>query len=207
MKFFSNGCNLLISIRILFILYLIKKLKNSSPTYIHEKSLIWACKNGDRDAQNLLYKRFGGKMYSICKRYMKVQMDAEDVLMEGFLKVFLGIKDFKEEGSLEGWIRRIMVNECLMSLRKRQIEFTQAEEAVIVAEPATILEQLSSEEIQEHILRLPDGFRTVFNLYAIEGFSHAEIADKLGISEGTSKSQLSRARVFLQQKIKSNEIN
>ncbi len=180
-------------------------MKNTSPTYLHENSLIWACKKGEREAQNTLFKRFGAKMFAVCKRYMKDQMDAEDVLMEGFVKVFLAIQDFKEEGSLEGWIRRIMVNECLMSLRKRRIEYGMAEEAVLVAEPATILEQLSSKEIQEHILRLPDGFRTVFNLYAIEGYSHAEIAERLGISEGTSKSQLSRARAYLQQKIKSNE--
>lgn len=177
-------------------------MKTSPPTYLHEESLILACKEGDRGAQNSLYKKFGGKMLAICKRYLKDQMEAEDVLMEGFLKVFLKIREFKNEGSLEGWIRRIMVNECLMSLRKRKITYPMEEEALLVPEPAAVLEQMTSLEIQEHILRLPDGFRTVFNLYAIEGYSHAEIAEQLGISEGTSKSQLSRARVLLQQKIK-----
>jgi RNA polymerase sigma-70 factor (ECF subfamily) len=180
-------------------------LKNSSPTYLQETSLILACKQGRREAQNILYKKFGGKMFAVCKRYLTNAMDAEDVLMEGFLKVFLGIRDYNEEGSFEGWMRRIFVNECLMKLRKRKIEFSLADEAILVAEPATILEQLSSEEIQQLIIQLPDGFRTVFNLYAIEGYTHAEIAAQLGISEGTSKSQLSRARVLLQQKIKSNE--
>lgn len=180
-------------------------MRNTLLTYLNENSLIEACKRGDRGAQNALYKKLGPKMFSVCKRYMKDQMEAEDVLMEGFMKVFLRISDFKEEGSLEGWIRRIMVNECLMSLRNRKMEFVLAEEAVIVAEPAAILEQLSRDEIHALIMSLPDGFRTVFNLYAIEGYSHAEIAEKLGITEGTSKSQLSRARVFLQQKIRSNE--
>lgn len=177
-------------------------MKTSPPTYLHEESLILACREGDRGAQNSLFKKFGGKMLAICKRYLKDQMEAEDVLMEGFLKVFLKIREFKNEGSLEGWIRRIMVNECLMSLRKRKITYPMEEEALLVPEPAAVLEQMTSLEIQEHILRLPDGLRTVFNLYAIEGYSHAEIAEQLGISEGTSKSQLSRARVLLQQKIK-----
>jgi len=202
LKFFFKQMQPFVSKKHLYFSVPTINLKTSLPTYLHEESLILACKEGDRSAQNCLYKKFGGKMLANCKRYLKDQMEAEDALMEGFLKVFLRINEFKNEGSIEGWIRRIMVNECLMNLRKRKIAFPMEEEALLVPEPASALDQLTSLEIQEHILRLPDGFRTVFNLYAIEGYSHAEIAEQLGISEGTSKSQLSRARVLLQQKIK-----
>jgi RNA polymerase sigma-70 factor (ECF subfamily) len=180
-------------------------LKNRLPTYLDEKSLVKACKQREREAQNTLFKQYGSRMFAICKRYLKDSMEAEDVLMEGFLKIFIKISEFKEDGSLEGWMRKIMVNECLMILRKRKIEWSNSEEVLQISEPSQIMEQMSADEIQVLISKLPDGFRTVFNLYAIEGYSHGEIAEKLGISEGTSKSQLSRARVYLQQKINANE--
>lgn len=170
-----------------------------------ERNLVQACKRGERSAQNALFKKFGGIMLTVCKRYLGNASEAEDVLMEGFLKVFTSLSNFKEEGSLEGWIRRIIVNEALMQIRKRKMLWVDLDNQPTLQEPPMALEALSGEEILQLIDALPVGFRTVFNLYAIEGYSHAEIANLLNISEGTSKSQLSRARTFLQEKIKSYE--
>lgn len=173
--------------------------------FTEETNLLQACKQGNRSAQNALFKKFGGKMLVVCKRYLGDTPEAEDAFMEGFVKVFSGIHLFKEEGSLEGWIRRIMVNEALMKIRKRRGMWINIEEQVQLQEPSMVLHDLGAEEIRMKIEELPIGFRTVFNLYAIEGYSHAEIAEMLNISEGTSKSQLSRARMILQQKIRSYE--
>jgi len=169
--------------------------------YSQESDLVNACKKGDSKAQNELFKKYAGKMLSVCKRYVGEMMEAEEVLMEGFMIVFAKISDFKEAGSLEGWIRRIMVNESLMHIRKRKMIWVELEDKIDVSDPEAVLFELEAEEILRMIGNLPDGFRTVFNLYAIEGYSHQEIAEMLGISVGTSKSQLSRARVLLQKNI------
>jgi RNA polymerase sigma-70 factor (ECF subfamily) len=142
-------------------------------------------------------------MMAVCRRYLGNGPDAEDALMEGFMKVFSKVESFNEAGSFEGWIRRIVVNECLMKIRKQGDVFTKnIEEAWEVGQPADALMQLRTSEIEKLIAELPPGYRTIFNLYAIEGYTHDEIANLLNISAGTSKSQLSRARMLLQQKIK-----
>ena len=140
---------------------------------------------------------------AVCRRYLGNGPDAEDTLMESFMKVFSKVETFQESGSFEGWIRRIVVNECLMKIRKQSDVFTKnIEEAWDVGDPADALMQLRTAEIEALIAELPPGYRTIFNLYAIEGYSHDEIASLLAISSGTSKSQLSRARTMIQQKIK-----
>jgi len=144
---------------------------------------------------------------AVCKRYLGNSTDAEDTLMEGFMKVYTKIDAFQGQGSFEGWIRRIITNEALMKIRKNNLYKTiDIEETWDLSIPENALMNLQVEEIEELINDMPIGYRTVFNLYAIEGYSHKEIADLLGISEGTSKSQLSRARVILQSKIKNSQI-
>lgn len=168
-----------------------------------ERSLVLACKKQDRKGQQATFSRYAGKMMAICRRYLGNCPEAEDALMEGFMKVFSKVETFNEAGSFEGWIRRIMVNECLMKIRKQGDTFTKnIEEAWEVGQPADILMQLNITEIEDLIAELPLGYRTVFNLYAIEGYTHDEIATRLNISAGTSKSQLSRARTLIQQKLK-----
>lgn len=139
-------------------------------------------------------------MFSVCRRYIGQAGEAEDVLICGFTKVFQKIDQFKAEGSFEGWVRRIMVNESLSHIRKNKSMYLEVEIEKAEREPdyGMLDGQLEAEDLQKMIDRLPSGYRTVFNLYAIEGFSHKEIGEKLGISENTSKSQLSRARKHLQ---------
>jgi RNA polymerase sigma factor (sigma-70 family) len=168
-----------------------------------EQSLVQACKKQDRKGQHATFNRYSGKMMAVCRRYLGNGPDAEDTLMESFMKVFSKVETFNESGSFEGWIRRIVVNECLMKIRKQGDVFTKnIEEAWDVGEPADALMHLRTAEIEAIISELPPGYRTIFNLYAIEGYSHDEIATLLAISSGTSKSQLSRARTMIQQKIK-----
>lgn len=140
---------------------------------------------------------------AVCRRYLGQGPESEDALMEGFMKVFAKIETFNEAGSFEGWIRRIMINECLMKIRKRgEVQTQDIDEAWDVGQPEDVLMQLRTTEIEELISELPPGYRTIFNLYAIEGYTHDEIATMLKISAGTSKSQLSRARTLIQQKLK-----
>lgn len=139
-------------------------------------------------------------MFALCRRYIGQVDAAEDVLICGFTKVFQKIDQFKGEGSFEGWIRRIMVNEALSHIRKNKSMYLEVEIEYAEREPdfGLLAGQLEAEDLQKLIDKLPSGYKTVFNLYAIEGFSHKEIGDQLGISENTSKSQLSRARKHLQ---------
>ena len=140
-------------------------------------------------------------MFRLCFRYVREQQEAEDVLCKGFLKVFDNIGRFEARGpgSLDKWIVKIMVNEALMFLRKKRFEFVSEDVAVQIPADIQTDAALEAEDIYEMIRALPIGYRTVFNLYAIEGFSHPEIAEKLGISVGTSKSQLSKARAQLRE--------
>jgi RNA polymerase sigma factor (sigma-70 family) len=162
---------------------------------VSEQDLIKACRNRDRRAQQLLYDRFAPTMLAVCKRYVKGQEDAEDVLIEAFYKVLTHLDQFKSEGSLEGWIRRIVVNEALMALRKR-INFNQRVELTEIDAPVatSILQELAAKDILNLLDFLPLGYRTVFSLYALEGYKHREIAQHLGISINTSKSQLILAK-------------
>ncbi len=163
--------------------------------------MVKALRQGDPKAQRQLYDRYAPRMLGVCMRYVGDQMTAEDVLVEGFMKVFDKIAQFKSEGSFEGWMRRIMVNESLGYLRQRKRiqEVAILDEAQQVVDISLADESLETEEMLKMIDTLPTGYRTVFNLYAIEGYAHAEIAEKLGITESTSKSQLHRARAMLQQ--------
>ncbi len=165
-----------------------------------DKYLIRRCQAGDAQAQNALYGRFAARMYRLCYRYVKDELHAEDILLTGFTKVFsrLGGFEYRTEGSLEAWIKRIMVNESLMFLRRHYRFGLVAESYADALESNSSAEAaLSAEEIYALVLQLPTGYRTVFNLYVIEGYSHGEIAEQLGISEYTSKSQLSKARAAL----------
>jgi RNA polymerase sigma factor (sigma-70 family) len=172
---------------------------------VNESDLIAACLRGDPRAQRQLYNQFAGLMLTVCRRYLKRQEDAEEALLLGFAKVFRALPTFRQEGSFEGWVRRIMVNEALMELRRREPlhlsfeDFAQPEN--LAATPATADMQLQAEELLALLQELPTGYRTVFNLYALEGYSHPEIAEALGITEGTSKSQLSKARAMLQRRL------
>lgn len=168
-----------------------------------ETELIEGCKMGHRQAQKLLYDQFSGKMYALCCRYIKDRMEAEDVMVGAFTKIFERIDQFKYEGSFEGWIRRVMVNESLTYLRKNKSMYLETDIEAADREPdyAKLDSQLEAEDLLKLIGELPGGYRIVFNLYALDGYSHKEIADQLGISENTSKSQLSRARTFLQKRL------
>lgn len=171
------------------------------PLFNQEAQMVKALRQGDPKAQRQLYDRYAPRMLGVCMRYVGDQMTAEDVLVEGFMKVFDKIAQFKSEGSFEGWMRRIMVNESLGYLRQRKRiqEVAILDEAQQVVDISLADESLETEEMLKMIDTLPTGYRTVFNLYAIEGYAHAEIAEKLGITESTSKSQLHRARAMLQQ--------
>ena len=166
-----------------------------------EKELIELAADNNRHAQQKIYSKFSGKMLSICRQYIKDIHQAEDIMITAFMKVFTNLKNFEHKGSFEGWMRRIMVNECISYIRvQKQIKYI--EDSEYLEESFNNIEsQFSVEDIQFLIDCLPDGYKMVFNLYAIEGYKHQEIAQMLGINEGTSKSQLSHAKKILQTQI------
>ncbi len=168
---------------------------------LSEEELLAGCLNNNRAAQQQLYATYSGKMYALCCRYVKNSMEAEDVLVTAFTKVFDKIDTFKKEGSFEGWIRRIVVNEALTWIRKNRSLYleTDLEKADFELDYDRLSDHLETEDLLKMIQGLPTGYQLVFNLYAIDGYSHKEIAEQLNISENTSKSQLSRARVYLQK--------
>lgn len=165
------------------------------------------CKAGNRQTQEALYRMLAGKMLGVCMRYASDTSEAEDMLQAGFIKVFTNINSYKGSGSFEGWIRRIMVNTAIETYRRKvrmgqQLDINGFYEE---AQQTFSMDALECEDLLRIIQELPAGYRMVFNMYALEGYSHREIADALGISEGASKSQLSRARTWLQTKIKQLE--
>jgi RNA polymerase sigma-70 factor (ECF subfamily) len=166
-----------------------------------ETKIIKLAAENNRQAQQQIYSRFSSKMLSVCRQYIKDIQLAEDVMITAFMKVFTNLSKFEHKGSFEGWIRRIMVNECISYLRvQKKVKF--AEDEFFVEEGFNEIDsQFTVEQIQYLIDSLPDGYKMVFNLYAIEGYKHNEIAKMLGINEGTSKSQLSHARKMLQTQI------
>ena len=172
----------------------------------HEKKLIRRASSGHREAQKALYDSYAPKMLALCRRYIKDVHFAEDVMIEGFVKVFRNLPGFRFEGSFEGWVRRIMVREAIDYLRKRQfVVFDDAR----VAESGGLENYADPYQLEalEHLIdSLPEGYRLVFTLYAVEGYKHAEIAEVLGISENTSKSQLYKARKQLQEKLKETSV-
>jgi len=168
------------------------------------EKLIQDCAAGKQQAQARLYHLFSPKMYGVCLRYAKDASEAEDNLQEGFLKVFTKIKTFRGEGSFEGWIRRIMVNISLEKYRKQHL-LHSVEDMSIYAQTSSdedIVSNISANDLLELIQELPPRYRMVFNLYIVEGMQHNEIAKTMEISEGTSKSNLARARVIMQQKVR-----
>ena len=166
-----------------------------------ETKIIKLAVENNRQAQQQIYSRFSPKMLSVCRQYVKDIQLAEDVMITAFMKVFTNLKNFEHKGSFEGWIRRIMVNECISYLRvQKKVRF--AEDEFFTEESFNEIDsQFTVDQIQFLIDALPDGYKMVFNLYAIEGYKHNEIAKMLGINEGTSKSQLSHARKMLQTQI------
>jgi RNA polymerase sigma-70 factor (ECF subfamily) len=163
-----------------------------------QKLLIKKAIHNNREAQEQLFEQFSPKMLGVCRQYVKDLHHAEDLLLSGFLKVFTNLHSFKHEGSFEGWIRRIMVNTCISYLRKKNLVDLSDEDYIFNQEATVSLENTSVEDIQKLIDQLPDGYKIVFNLFAIEGYKHSEIAAQLGISISTSKSQLFKARKLLQ---------
>ncbi len=180
------------------------KLRVHSDT---ETELIDQCRKGQRKAQQALYEKYARLMLAVCARYISDKSEAEDVMIGGFVKVFSKLDQFKHEGSFEGWIRRIMVNESLTYIRRNKHMYLEVdiEEAQRSPDYAVLDNHLHAEDLMKLIGQLPTGYRTVFNMYAIEGFSHREIAEQLGITENTSKSQLSRARSLLQKHLLQRE--
>lgn len=170
------------------------------PFFQSESQLIAALKCNDNRAQKVVYDRYSGKMMAVCVRYIANRSDAEEVMIDGFMRAFERIGQFREEGSFEGWLRRIMVTESLMFLRKTKPWRQEIGLDEITTEPDYdwVENSLEADDLLRLVAQLPEGYRTIFNLYAIEGYTHQEIASELGISEGTSKSQLSRARLWLQ---------
>ncbi|NJO00928.1 MAG: sigma-70 family RNA polymerase sigma factor [Bacteroidia bacterium] len=182
------------------------------PGQSSERELVSGCLAGKRHTQHQVYERFAPRMLALCARYIREDFEAEEVMISGFLKVFSKISQFKSEGSFEGWIRRIMVNECLNHLRKKKRIYTEMDLQNVsdFVDYNQYENEVEAEMLLNCINQLPDGYRTVFNLYAIEGYSHKEVSEMLGISENTSKSQLSRARAWLQKLVmerKKNLIN
>jgi RNA polymerase sigma-70 factor (ECF subfamily) len=154
--------------------------------------------------QEDLYLRFSPKMYAVCLRYASNVEDAQDLLQEGFIKVYRNLHHFRAEGSFEGWIRRVFVNTSIEHFRKKSTKLamvTEKEEGSIENTDISALENLAEKDIIKIVQELSPGYRAVFNLYVVEGYSHKEIGEMLGISEGTSKSQLARAKSVLQKKI------
>jgi RNA polymerase sigma-70 factor (ECF subfamily) len=168
--------------------------------FYSEEDILKACKKENRFYQEILYRKYAKKMYGICLSYVSERNLAQDVLQESFIKVFEKIKDFKSEGSLEGWIRRIITNTAIDHLRGKKRMQNYISDHVEITESVNETDgyiNLKTQDILKQVSRLPDGARVVFNLYAVEGYTHKEIAKKLNISEGTSKSQFSRARKLL----------
>lgn len=167
-----------------------------------EQELIEGCRKNDRAAQRALYDRYCRKMMVLCLRYSKTTAEAEDILQEGFVKVFNAIANFRQEAKLETWITRIMVNTALNVQRKKLYLYPMVDvEELELPENEISISGIHFKQLLEMIQSLPQGCQIVFNLFAIEGYSHKEIAEQLGISEGTSKSQLARAKSLLQQKL------
>lgn len=172
-------------------------------------SLIAECLNNNRLAQKELYERLSSRMFSVCIRYVGNRETAKDILHDGFIVLFSKLNTFKGDGSFEGWARRIFINTALMYMRKADVlkfsEEIESSSAVDFKIGPVAIEKLEAEMLMKLVAAMPSGFRTVFNMYAIEGYSHQEIAKELNITEGGSRSQLSRARLWLQERLRDYE--
>jgi RNA polymerase sigma factor (sigma-70 family) len=169
-----------------------------------EANIIKGCLKGDKASQYALYNMFRRDVMGICMRYSRDRSEAEDMMQEGFIKVYSDLYQYRPIGPLGGWIRRVVVNSCLRFIRKRKRlvfnEFSGMKTELIPTDE-NVISDLGAQDLMKLVQLLPDGYRLVFNLYVVEGFSHQEIADQLGISVNTSKSQLSRAKASLRKKI------
>lgn len=180
-----------------------KKLHLTNQENIQE--VVDACLRGDTSAQKTLYDMLAPKMFAVCLRYMDKREEAEDILQDGFVTLFSKMETFSGEGSFEGWARKIFVNTALMALRKNDaLKMSDDLETAwnVQSQTTTQIQNIGYKELMKMISSLPTGYRTVFNMYVVEGYSHKEISEALGISEATSRSQLLRARTMLQEKIK-----
>ena len=170
------------------------------------EEIIYKCQEGNSGAQTVLYRLFSSKMYGVCLRYAKGRAEAEDILQEGFVRVFTKIGQFEFKGSFEGWMRRIMVNTALEKFRKHDrlypVEEMKNYESTEWVDDT--ISSITAGDLMKIIQELPPRYRMVFNLFAIEGYSHVEIGEMMNISEGTSKSNLSRARMILQKRVTEN---
>ena len=176
---------------------------------MEEKKLIQACIREEQQAQKLLYDLYSPKMYYVCLRYARHELEAQDMLQDGFVKVFDKIASFKHNGSFEGWIRRIIVNTSLNHCRKRsfkqeQIGIEDFQDKVVSSKAISKIEE---KELLALIQQMPQGYNNLFNLYVIEGYSHKEIAEMLDITESTSRSQLANARKWMRYEIEKQKIN
>ncbi|MHC1689656.1 MAG: RNA polymerase sigma factor [Bacteroidales bacterium] len=173
--------------------------------YSNEKEVIEGCVKRDPRAQRILYDSYSSRLFTVALRYAGDRERAKDILHDGFITVFEKIGSYNGSGSFEGWLRRIFVNTALMALRKADVLKNSGELNSVAGEfsdSPSALDEISSKELLKVIASMPDGFRMVFNMFAIEGYSHQEIAEELNISESSSRSQLSRARVWLQERIR-----
>lgn len=166
-----------------------------------DEKIIQGCLKKDVKAQQAFYSFFSSSMYAVCLRYSNTKEDAKDILQDGFIKVFAKLNQFSGKGFLEGWMKRVFVNTALEHYRVNKVYMQQSDvmDAKQVSTEAQAIGKLTQQEILSVMQQMAPGFRTILNMYAIEGYTHAEIAEMLGISEGTSKSQLSRARVIFIQ--------
>ena len=170
---------------------------------LKQKELIQACLNGDRKAQKSLYELYSAKMYAVCLRYAVDENEASDMLQEGFIRIYTNLDQFEGKGSFEGWIRRVFIHTAIKYYHKMR-RHNSTDEIGQRAERATgesVVGRMSADELMQLIKELPEGYRVVFNLYAVEGYSHKEIADLLNIGESTSRSQLVKARRLLQERV------
>jgi len=174
---------------------------------ISETDLVKACKRQDAKAQRMLYDKHSHAMLGLCRRYVRGELEAEDVMIKGFMKIFSKIDSFESKGSFEGWMKRIMINEALGYIRRNKAMYLETDIEAADKEPDydKLSTAMEAKDLLKMISELPSGYRTIFNLYAIEGYAHKEIAQLLGINENTSKSQLSRARMHLQKKLLATE--
>lgn len=175
---------------------------------LSDQELVLGCLREERKYQETLYARFSRRMYAVCLRYARHQLEAQDLLQDGFVRVFDKLHHFRMEGSLEGWIRRVMVTTCISQYRKKAFKQERFGLESLPEDPVEplALDAIGQAELQTLIADLPDGYRLVFNLFAIEGYDHAEIAGMLGCGESTSRSQLAKARRMLQQRLGHNAL-
>jgi len=182
---------------------------NTTGIKLSEERLTQLCQQGDQKAQRMLYERYADQMFRVSYRYIKKEYDTEDVLAVGFVKVFKNIERFqyRDSGSLGSWIKRIMINESLMLLRKKNpLNHALDTNEIQIKDGLESDQELLAQDIYRMVRKLPTGYRTVFNMYVIDGYTHKEIADYLNVSENTSKSQLSKARAHLRKMLEKHGI-